>query len=330
MNIVINSILIATSFLGFCLAYYIQRSKQSGQKMVCPVRSNCEVVIRSKYSEFLGLPVETIGLFYYTIIFISYLFFLLTPLQANSLMVFLVLLSSTLAVLFSLYLTFIQIFNLKQWCIWCLASAGLCIIIFTSAIVGSDFNFVKFLAEHYSVIVIFHILGTALGLGGAIIADILFFKFSKNYSISKIEADVMHTLSQVIWCALVILIITGLGFYIVKTDQLNHSAKFLAKMVIVAVITINGILLNILVAPNLMKISFDSEAIKKSKRLHRLRRFSFALGAISMTSWLFASVLGILRKVNLEFFQILSIYIIVVLVAVIFSQLMEKYFLKKS
>jgi len=330
MNILINIILILSSLVGFCLAYYIFKSKKSGQKMVCPAKSSCEVVVYSKYSKFFGIPLEILGLLYYGILLINYVFFIIVPFEAHPLIVFAVLLSSTLAFFFSLYLAFIQIFNLKQWCIWCLSSSLLCLIIFIFAILGSGFDFVKFLTEYYNVIVVFHMIGVSLGFGGAIIVDILFLKFLEDFKISKLEADIMHLLSQVIWCALAVLIISGIGFYIVKTNQLNHSPKFLAKMVVVFIIAINGALLNLLVAPHLMEIPFDNKSIEAPKKLHRLRRVALALGAISMTSWITASVLGIVRKVDLGFLQIISIYLVLLLIAITVSQFMDRRFSRKS
>lgn len=298
--------------------------------MVCPLKSDCNAVIYSQHSKFFGIPVEVIGMFYYGIISISYLFFLITPFNANSLVVFLVLAFSTLALLFSLYLTFIQIFALKQWCTWCLMSAGLCVIIFILAILGSGFGFTGLLVQYYSVFVILHVLGVSLGLGAVIIVDILFYKFLEDSNISKWEADTMHTLSQIIWFALAMLITTGLCFYIANFQILNHSPKFLVKMIVVFVIVINGALLNLLVAPHLMKIPFSKQDNNKVGGAHYIRKLAFALGAVSMTSWLSAFLLGMLRGLQVGFLPLLSVYIGVVIVAVILSQCMEWYYASRA
>ena len=330
MNILLHILLIFSSLLGLWLAFFIWRKKQLGHNMVCPLNSDCNAVIYSKHSKFFGIPVEIIGLGYYGIISIAYLFFLITPFDANSLVVFLVLTFSTLALLFSLYLTFIQIFSLKQWCVWCLMSAGLCVVIFTLAILGSGFGFVPLLIQYYGIFVIFHVLGVSLGLGSVIIVDIFFYKFLEDSSISKWEADIMHVLSQVIWCALAILVITGLCFYIANWQELNQSPKFLVKMIAVLVIIVNGALLNLLVTPNLMKIPFDKKDTNKTGGAHYLRKLAFALGAISMTSWLSAFLLGMLRGLQVEFLSLLSVYIGVVIIAVISSQFMEWYYANRT
>lgn len=298
--------------------------------MVCPLNSDCNAVIYSKHSKFFGIPVEVIGMVYYGVVSISYLFFLITSFNANSLVVLLVLVSSTAALLFSLYLTFIQIFSLKQWCAWCLMSAGLCVVIFALAMAGSGFGFVPLLVQYYPVFVILHVLGVVLGLGSVIIVDIFFYKFLEDSSVSKFEANVMHVLSQVIWCALAILVITGLCFYIANWQELNQSGRFLVKMIVVLVIITNGALLNLLVAPNLMKIPFNKKDTNKVGGSHYIRKLAFALGAVSMTSWLSAFLLGMLRGFEFEFLPLLLTYIGVLVVAILSSQVMEWYYANRA
>jgi hypothetical protein len=43
-----------------------------------------------------------------------------------------------------------------------------------------------------------HLLGVVLGLGGATIADLLFFKFLREFEISKKDAEILRLLSRVI------------------------------------------------------------------------------------------------------------------------------------
>lgn len=330
MIILWNIILIFAAFGGFLLSFYIRHKKSSHEKMVCPLDSDCDAVIYSDYSKFFGIPVEIIGLFYYGAIAISYSLFLAFPHFAPPLIVFAVLTLTIAAFLFSLYLTFIQAFALKQWCTWCLMSAGICAVIFATALSVSEFGFFSLLAEHHDLIAIFHIFGVALGLGGATITDIFFFKFLKDFRISEWEADVMRTLSQTIWFALAILVLTGLGLYLPEAEELNQSAKFLAKMIVVAVIIVNGAFLNLLVAPKLVKISFGEKHEHQSGELHHERKIAFALGAVSIVSWYSAFILGIARKVPLDFWSLILIYILLISGAIVASQVMERFFVKRA
>jgi uncharacterized membrane protein len=330
MSTLWHIILIFAAFGGFLLAFYIRHKKQARETMVCPLHSDCDAVIYSEYSRFLGIPVEILGLFYYGLVAVGYALFLTLPALASPLVVFSVLALTTAAFLFSLYLTFIQAFLLKQWCAWCLASAGLCAVIFATALSISEFGFVSLLDRYRGLVLAGHFLGVALGLGGATITDIFFFKFLKDFRISEWEAEVMHTLSQVIWFALALLVLSGFGLYLPETERLNQSAKFLVKMIAVAVLIVNGSFLNLLVAPKLVKISFGERHRHEAGELHHIRKLAFALGAVSLVSWYSAFILGMLRASPLEFLPLLLIYLFLLGGAIIGSQVMERSLSKRA
>ncbi|MBI2639563.1 MAG: vitamin K epoxide reductase family protein [Candidatus Sungbacteria bacterium] len=324
-------LLIFAAFGGFLLAFYIRHKKHAREKMVCPLDSDCDAVVYSKYATFLGIPVEILGLFYYGFIAVSYAIFLGIPSFASTLTVFGTLVITAAAFLFSLYLTFIQAFALKQWCSWCLTSAGLCTVIFGTALISSEFSFLGLLAQYRGFILAVHILGVALGLGGATITDIFFFKFLKDFRISDWEAEVMHTLSQVIWFSLAILVLGGIGLYLPEAHEFNQSPKFLLKMVVVSVLVVNGAFLNLFIAPKLIHISFGQKHDHEAGELRRIRKFAFALGAISIASWYSAFLLGFLpRGVFPEFWTPLFGYLLIVGAGVATSQLLERLFSKKA
>ena len=313
---------------GFSLAFYIYYQKNRGEKLVCPLGFDCDVVVKSEHSTFFGIPLEALGMVYYLLIASSYVFFIFFPSQIGEGFVFFLLLATACAFLFSLYLTFIQAFALKEWCSWCLVSTGITILIFFLAVLGSNLDFIRLLGERHDLILIIHAIGAAVGLGGATAADFLFFKFLKDFRISKKEADVLHSLSQVIWFALVLIVISGLGLYLIHPAELNQSPKFLVKMMVVLVLILNGVFLNILIAPRLVKISFHERHDHERGELERTRRLAFALGAVSVTSWYSAFILGMMREVDLGFLELAGAYAAVLLLAVLASQLVEKSFSK--
>ena len=130
-------IIIFVSFAGFILSIYIRHKKVTKETLTCPFHSNCETVIFSNYSKFFGIPVELIGIAYYLIVGISYGIFLGFGGTMPQFLVLGILSMTAAAFLFSLYLTFLQAFTLKQWCAWCLISAGFCTTIF-SLVMWSD------------------------------------------------------------------------------------------------------------------------------------------------------------------------------------------------
>ncbi len=317
-------LIVFAALAGFFIAFYIQQKKRQHQTLVCPLHADCDTVVHSEFSSFLGVPLEYLGMLYYALVASSYLAFLALPTLATQLATFLILSISAAAFLFSLYLTFIQAFYLKQWCSWCLLSAILSTTVFVLAAASSRLGFVDLLAEHHTWLVASHMLGLAFGLAGATITDVFFFRFLRDFRISQWEAEIMRTLSQVIWFGLAILVISGIGLYLPQASALNQSAKYLVKMIVVVVIIVNGAFLNLMISPQLVHISFGERHHHMRGELHRIRKIAFALGAVSLTSWYSAFVLGVLRSTTLGFWTLLALYVGMLAVMVGVSQLMER------
>ena len=133
-----------------------------------------------------------------------------------------------------------------------------------------------------------------------------------------------------IWFALALIILTGIGLYLPASELLLDSSKFLVKMIVVAVIVVNGAILNLLISPKLVHISFGGSHEHQSGELHKLKKLAFTLGAISSTSWYSAFILGALRQLPFSFLELLGIYVALVIIAVAGSQIMERMVAKKA
>ncbi len=336
-------IVLAAALAGLFVASYIRSKKADTKPFVCPLGSDCAAVIHSPYSTFLGIPVEMLGIVYYALVVIMHLALLASGGGRPETLVFFSILASAAAFLFSGYLTFIQAVSLKQWCTWCLTSAALCVVIFLETVMTSEFSFLTLLTSHRSLLLGTHLLGVVLGLGGATYTDIFFFRFLRDLRISAREAEVLGTISQVVWLAIGILFLTGLFLYLPDMDALNHSPKFLMKMVVTAVLTVNGALLHFFVTPYLLQISFGDAAPRTASspgmapklprpanNLHGTRRLAYALGAVSITSWYLAFFLGLLpREAPLFFLPLFIGYTGMLLCAIGISQIVEQTIARK-
>lgn len=137
-----NLILCFLGLSGFFLALFIFHKKRRKEPLVCPLRSDCNAVVQSDYSKFLTLPVEILGLVYFGLVAIVHAVFILYPdFSSAPLWSFFSLFASFLAFVFSMYLTAVQLFHLKQWCFWCLTSAFICVAIFILSLISSSFSF---------------------------------------------------------------------------------------------------------------------------------------------------------------------------------------------
>jgi uncharacterized membrane protein len=119
--------IIFLAFVGILISYYLYSSKKRDRKIQCIIGKDCNKVITSKYSKFLGIENETIGILYY--LFVILLVILIKNSSIGHLPAILLIIVSA-ALLFSLVLTYIQIFRLKEFCEYCLAVALINLIIF--------------------------------------------------------------------------------------------------------------------------------------------------------------------------------------------------------
>jgi uncharacterized membrane protein len=142
----VSHIIVAFSgLMGLFIAFYIAYSKKNAHPLACPLKGRCEEVITSKYSKFLGIPVEYLGISYYLFTFITYSLFIFVNqfFYEHYLFALLVMLISAGAFLFSVYLTAIQLFVLKWLCTWCLISAMICTVIFIAVFYNLNFALFK-------------------------------------------------------------------------------------------------------------------------------------------------------------------------------------------
>ncbi|MBP9821443.1 MAG: vitamin K epoxide reductase family protein [Candidatus Pacebacteria bacterium] len=323
-------LIIFFAFLGFILSFILFHKKRNQESLVCPIGNDCTSVIYSPHSRFFGIEVTLIGMCYYGLTALFYGALIAFPGALSSLVQFFGFIITLCALIFSGYLVIVQGVVLKQWCTWCLGSAFICAVVFGLALNTVYAHVPVLLAEYKTIVVILHAFAAALGVGAVTMTDLFFFKFLKDYRISHDEASIMDTLSDVIWFALVLLVVTGIALYIPSSVALLVSTKFMAKMVVVGVVIVNGVTLNMLVAPKLVKISFGEEHVEHDGEMHQLRRLGFALGAVSLTSWYIVFILGSLRSIPLSSIAILGIYVALLCFAVIGSQVFDRALVRRA
>lgn len=180
-----------------------------------------------------------------------------------------------------------------------------------------------FFQEYKTVITIFHLLGVVIGFGAAISADFLFFMFVKNLKLSRYEIYTMGLVSRLVWLGLALIFISGLGLFLSNPSGYLSSSKFLLKMLVVTVITLNGIFLHFYVKPHLKIVDWESSHNDKKRRL---RKIAFASGAISFNSWMLALILGSLKSIPLSVSAGMLSYSVFLVCVVVVSQVFERVF----
>lgn len=120
------------AFAGLADSLYLAQQKLSGEPLLCNIQNldGCNVVANSVYSTLFGVPLSEFGVLFYAILFI---------LAALELVLFNKVLRriiqgvALLCLLGSLYFTFLQIFFIGAFCIYCSISAFITLLIFILA-----------------------------------------------------------------------------------------------------------------------------------------------------------------------------------------------------
>lgn len=284
---------------GFGVAFYIYSIKKQHKELVCPIGSDCNVVINSKYSKFLGISLEYFGMFYYALIFSSYIILIFAPNFLSELFLYVLIMFTIGAFLFSLYLLFVQAFILQQWCIWCLLSATLSIVIFIISIANIDFV-MALLAKGITIVSAIHSFGFALGIGAVTSALFLFSRFLRDLNINKYELQTLKSISELIWLGLAFIFVSQFITFVGNAYILAQSGPFLAQTIALFVVAISSAVLMIIFSPFLIAIPFN-EKISDNRHtyLKSLRKPLFLTGAISFSSWYFAFIMNYYQEYSL-------------------------------
>lgn len=180
---------------------------------------------------------------------------------------------------------------------------------------------IEFFKEYKTISVIVHVLSVIVGMGSALVSDILFNIYIKDKKIQKHENQTLSTLSIIVWISLAFIVLSGLALFLSDPLKYAYSVKFLVKMTIVGVIIVNGYLFWKAIHPALHKINFTDTNMHH--KYVRLRKASFAMGAVSLASWLSAFVLGMLGHIPLTYLEAIVGYIALCFGGILFSQIVE-------
>lgn len=159
--------------------------------------------------------------------------------------------------------------------------------------------------DWFQILIIMHLVGTVLGVGGATFAEINIMRALSDGVVSPDESNLMRGVYTTIRLGLFLTLISGFGFLVYYRlngmEELLYAAKLWAKMTIIGFLSVNAILLQIRFIP-------------------------FMWGsAISITSWYAALVLGSIRQIEYSYFAILAVYAAAVCVAfLILSRIHKK------
>lgn len=176
-----------------------------------------------------------------------------------------------------------------------------------------------------TIYIIIHLFGVAIGAGGSFMSDVLFISTTKDRVLNKTELGILKLGSLFVWIGLFLLIVSGALLFSLNPEAYMQSDKFILKMIIVLIIAINGIIFHVVHTPRLVML--EGKRLSMSSRFKKFSKGMYCSGAISVVSWISALVLGSLRSIPVNVVIGFSIYLFIVLIAIIGAEFERRKYL---
>lgn len=322
--------LLVIALSGFAILFYVflrRRRKEKEEQPYDPAKDDPILHIRNKL--FFEIPVEKILLGYFAIVALTYLVKLIVGFRLPGIDLAILYLSG-LTFFLGIYKMAMSVGVVHKFSPWLMFSLVFSLIIFFVVFAGIQVDFINLLIETREYNLSIHILGLVMGLGGTLIIDIMFSHFMRRYKISARESVIMHLISQMIIFGLFLLILSGIALLLPDYNNFVENPRFIMKMIVVFIVIINGGVLNLYLTPKMKKISLKEKGEDKGRH-ERLTKISFALGAVSIVSWLSAFLLAMLKELfDMPFQYLLTGYLVLLILATGGSQMAKTYYEKKK
>jgi hypothetical protein len=163
-----------------------------------------------------------------------------------------------------------------------------------------------------SLIKLMHLAGLIMGFGGAILADVLILRGAILRPIDQKTIQSVKSLSHIVFFGLAVLWLSGIilvGIRVSADPNVWMNQKIWAKVIIVCILTINGILVH--------NIALGRLAARQSQKLFSISRPYELVGlslvaAVSSVSWFVPFVLGVATEFNftVKAVGILAVYML--------------------
>ncbi len=160
----------------------------------------------------------------------------------------------------------------------------------------------------YSIIVVFHVIGAAIGVGAAATSDSVFLASIRNRMVNHDQFLLISMSSNVVLGGLVLLVLSGVGLLIFNLD-LWKMPHFQAKMTAVIFLIVNGIVFHAKVIPLLKGYQHK---IMPEKFIESKQWLLAITGTISAVSWFAALIIAVIGDLGINYFIYLGIFLFLI------------------
>lgn len=126
-------IFLILAILGIIDTGYLTIQYFRKKPLVCPFNEDCNKILELKWSKILGVRNEILGLLYYLFIVSFIVYAIFSPELVTNFNLWILLITG-FGFLYSLFLTFISMFIIKEQCFYCSASAIIATLLFINSL----------------------------------------------------------------------------------------------------------------------------------------------------------------------------------------------------
>lgn len=112
---------------------YLLYQHYKKKPLICPMDHDCSVVTEGKWSRIFFVRNEILGLSFYLLLLTFIILSVILPNFSSKIYLFLFIFS-IIGVVFSIFLVYLQIYKIRDYCFYCLISAFLTLLIFINSI----------------------------------------------------------------------------------------------------------------------------------------------------------------------------------------------------
>lgn len=123
---------IVLSIFGIIDAGYLTYEHCRKRPLVCPFNHDCSKVTESRWGNIFGVRNDVLGLLFYFLVLAGILTAIFSPALAENFYKYIPIATGG-ALLFSIFLIGVQIFIIKNYCFYCLASALINLLLFINS-----------------------------------------------------------------------------------------------------------------------------------------------------------------------------------------------------
>jgi len=175
------------------------------------------------------------------------------------------------------------------------------------------------MVEVYSIIIVFHVLAVIVAVGAVTVTDYLHLIGLRRKNLERQLRNIYPSLSKLIMAALSFIVLSGFTLLYLKPEVLE-SPLFIAKLVLVVIVTLNGFYLQKKVYPNL-----DLCVMKGTKYCPQDVLYASAIsGGISIVTWYSIVILSLTKNLGYTLNQFILVYLMVLFVVISVAFYFEK------